>query len=187
MTDVIFSILCLAGLVFIAQPSFIFGFSQYSSQEANRVLGVRLACFSALFMALMSVTVRKMGMRVHFSISVFYFACVGIFESLITMLVKSSYTLPCHHDLFIMGLIGLASLIYVTLMTLALQKGPAGPVCIAQTFQVIFAFFLEYIFLGAVPSLYSVLGAATVVTSSMCLIIMYRRRMMQSMRKGSQE
>jgi len=167
--------MALSGLVLIAQPSFLFSGSQETVEAHGRSLGITFACLAAVLSAVALVSVRKIGFRVPFSMSMFCYAFVGTSSSFVLMAFSSSYSLPCLRDAMFMLAIGAIGAIQLAFLTLALQNGPAGPITVVLTIRVAFAYVLEFIFLRFSPSLYSLIGAILVLVSSIGLTILTHR------------
>jgi len=166
----------LVGLLFIAQPSFIFASDNVDIQPNSRPLGIVLGLLSAFLVAVALVCIRKMGAAVHFSLSLFYLSLLGLIVSTIFVLTKTTLASPCLRDLFVMVLIAGFALIAIILQTMALQVQEAGPMTIVMTSQVVFAFLFEGLFLGVCPSIYSIVGAGVISFSSVCLLVLNIRR-----------
>jgi drug/metabolite transporter (DMT)-like permease len=63
------------------------------------------------------------------------------------------------------------SLPFQTLLTLGLQRETVSRGSTGVYFQMLFAVVLERLILGVVPSLLSVLGAAIIMSSALCVVV----------------
>ena len=174
--DGFLTILVLTGLVFIAQPSFIFPQSLEETKTDHRPLGIALGTLSAFLKAVVVVCIRKMGADVHFSLSLFYFSVFGFVVSAVYALAENNEGLPCSRDLMIMILVSVFALLSIIFETMALQVQEASLMTIVMTTQVVFAFLLEFLFLGEHPSVYSIVGASVISFSCLCLLVLNFRR-----------
>jgi len=178
--DVLATLVALAGLIFITQPSFMFGASKDDVDPTERILGVALACFSAVTTALAYILVRKMGSDIHYSLSLFYYAWEGALFLPIYMAFRGTLEIPCFNDVLIMLGSGISGFLAQILMTIALQKERAGPATLVQTSQIIFAFIFQALFLPSKISLYSGIGAGLVFASAFFLLLRNMRRKAES-------
>jgi drug/metabolite transporter (DMT)-like permease len=74
--DMAAMVLCLVGVVFVSQPSFIFGGASKTS-----LIPTAVALFGASMTSVAYCLVRFMGKRVHFLCHVFYFGMASTFLS----------------------------------------------------------------------------------------------------------
>ncbi|CAK8692765.1 solute carrier family 35 member G1-like [Clavelina lepadiformis] len=170
-TDVIFTVVTATGVLFIAQPPFIFkmvdediGLTEHNFAE--RILGVACAIGSALSNSITYVIVRKMGRSVHYTLSLVYYSWEGFFISLTYLLVTDEFRSPCFSDVGYVVLVSCFGLVGQIFMTIALQVERAGPVTLVQTTQIIFAFTFQYFLLNVTPNMYSGIGAVLIFVSS---------------------
>lgn len=165
----------IVGIVLIAQPPLLFGSSVSLTLDdasvIDRIVGVCLALAGAVVTAIVMVLIRKMGLNVHFTLSGFYFAWEGIIICIIYLYLKGEMYLPCLN--VVLHLFGVGCILFISqiLLTIALQYQNAGPVSLVKTTQAIFAFLLEFLFLGTVPNLHAIAGSVIVFLSSSVLIV----------------
>ncbi|XP_020819834.1 solute carrier family 35 member G1 [Phascolarctos cinereus] len=167
--DLFFTIFAIAGVILIARPPFLFGYSTAGLEENHsyHLRGALAAICGAMFAALTLVILRKVGKSVHHLLSIWYYVVIGLLESIIVLIVVGDWRLPhCGIDRLFLLLIGLFGLGGQIFLTKALQVEKAGPVAIMRTMDIVFAFLLQIIFLNKIPTWWTVSGALCVVASS---------------------
>lgn len=167
--DFVFTIFTLTGVILIARPPFLFGSdaSGIEGDYTNHVKGTIAAFMSAAGAACTLVVLRKMGKNVHYYLSVWYYAVIGLIECLIALFVIDEWTVPfCGWDRWILMAIGVLGIAGQTFLTKALQIEKAGPVALMRTIDVVLAFFFQFIFLGRSPTWLSLAGALCVISST---------------------
>ncbi|XP_041271789.1 solute carrier family 35 member G1 [Onychostruthus taczanowskii] len=184
--DVLFTLFAVAGVILIARPPFLFG-SRVTGIEgsySDHVKGTVAAIASTLSAASTIVILRKVGKSVHYFVSVWYYAVIGLIGCVIALFILNEWRLPhCGKDrvfLILIGLLGLGGQIF---LTKALQIEKAGPVSIMRTMDVVFAFILQVLFLDHLPTWWTVGGALCVVASSSGTVI---RKWRHSVKKAKQ-
>ncbi|XP_051779718.1 solute carrier family 35 member G1 isoform X2 [Erpetoichthys calabaricus] len=181
--DFIFIIFTLAGVVLIARPPFLFGShaAGMDGEYTNHIKGTVASFLGAVCVASTFVVLRKMGMSVHYYLSVWYYAVVGFIQCMIVLVIIQDWSLPfCGIDRWLLILIGLLGVCGQTLITKALQHEKAGPVALVRTVDVVFAFILQFIFLNQSPTWWSLGGALCVIGSTSGVAL---RKWVQSIRK----
>jgi len=119
------------------------------------------------------VVLRKMGKSVHYYLSVWYYAVIGLAECLVVLLARGQLTLPpCGRDRWILMLIAVLGIAGQTFLTKALQIEKAGPVSLMRTADVLLAFVFQFIFFGRAPTWWSLGGALCVVASTSGVVLM---------------
>ncbi|XP_048844013.1 solute carrier family 35 member G1 [Brienomyrus brachyistius] len=167
--DFVFTIFTLTGVILIARPPFLFGSdaSGIEGDYTNHVKGTIAAFLSAAGAACTLVVLRKMGKNVHYCLSVWYYAVIGLIECLIALFVIDEWTVPfCGWDRWILIVIGVLGIAGQTFLVKALQIEKAGPVALMRTIDVVLAFFCQFIFLGHSPTWWSLGGALCVISST---------------------
>ncbi|NXG49930.1 S35G1 protein, partial [Psilopogon haemacephalus] len=184
--DFLFTLFAIAGVVLIARPPFLFG-SDVTGLEGSytdHVKGTIAAVASAVSGAATLVIIRKVGKSVHYFLSIWYYAVIGLFGCVIALFVMNEWSLPsCGRDRVLLILIGLLGLGGQIFLTKALQIEKAGPVAIMKTMDVVFAFILQILFLNHLPTWWTVGGALCVVASSSGTAI---RKWWQTSKKSQQ-
>nr|XP_014434133.1 solute carrier family 35 member G1 [Pelodiscus sinensis] len=167
--DLLFTLFTITGVVLIARPPFLFGSNVTGIEGSyrNHLKGTIAAVASAVSSASTFVILRKMGKSVHYFLSVWYYAVIGLIECIVVLIVLNEWTLPyCGTDRVLLILIGLLGLGGQIFLTKALQIEKAGPVAIMKTMDVVFAFILQILFLNHLPTWWTVGGALCVIASS---------------------
>ncbi|XP_060950498.1 solute carrier family 35 member G1 [Limanda limanda] len=167
--DCVFTVFTLTGVLLIARPPFLFG-QQVRGIEGdyvNHVKGTIAAFAGAIGAAFTFVILRKMGKSVHYYLSVWYYAVIGLIECLITVTVLGEWKYPyCGRDRWILMLIAVLGIAGQTFLTKALQIEKAAPVALMRTLDVVLAFIFQFIFFNRAPTLWSLGGALCVVAST---------------------
>ncbi|NXY66013.1 S35G1 protein, partial [Callaeas wilsoni] len=184
--DLLFTLFAVTGVILIARPPFLFG-SRVTGIEGNytdHLKGTIAAITSTLSAASTIVILRKMGKSVHFFLSIWYYAVIGLIGCVIVLFVLNEWHLPhCGRDRVFLVLIGVLGLGGQIFLTKALQIEKAGPVSIMRTMDVVFAFILQVLFLNHLPTWWTVGGALCVVASSSGTAI---RKWLHSVKKAKQ-
>ena len=108
-----------------------------------------------------------MGKSVHYYLSVWYYAVIGLVECLIAVSVLGEWKYPyCGRDRWLLMLIAVLGIAGQTFLTKALQIEKAGPVSLMRTVDVVLAFIFQFIFFNRAPTLWSLGGALCVVAST---------------------
>lgn len=172
--DLFFIVFTITGVVLIARPPFLFGskVTVIEGNYADHLKGTIAAVASAICASSAFVIIRKVGTSVHYLLTIWYYAVVGLIICIITLFVLGSWSLPyCGRDRFLLILIGLFGLGGQIFLTKALQIEKAGPVAVMKTTAVVFAFIFQIIFLHSLPTWWSFGGALCVVASSTGTVI----------------
>nr|XP_060622813.1 solute carrier family 35 member G1 [Anolis sagrei ordinatus] len=172
--DLLFTLFTITGVILIARPPFLFGGKVLGIEGTytDHLKGTIAAITSAIAAALTFVILRKVGKSVHYFLSIWYYAVIGLIVCVITLFVMDAWTLPnCGIDRWLLILIGLLGLGGQIFLTKALQIENAGPVAIMKTMDVVFAFILQILFLDHLPTWWTVGGALCVVASSSGTVI----------------
>ncbi|CAH2322343.1 solute carrier family 35 member G1 [Pelobates cultripes] len=167
--DIIFILFTITGVVLIARPPFLFGARIEGLEEdySDHLKGTIAAICSAVGASLTLVVLRKMGKSVHYLLSIWYYAIIGLIECVIALFALGEWRLPsCGLDRFLLICIGLLGLGGQAFLVKALQIEKAGPVSIMRTMDVVFAFIFQALFLNHTPTLLTVGGALCIVAST---------------------
>ncbi|XP_016368796.1 solute carrier family 35 member G1-like [Sinocyclocheilus rhinocerous] len=167
--DVIFTVFTLTGVILIARPPFLFGgkLSGIEGDYTNHIKGTVAAFMGAIGAACTMVILRKIGKSVHYYLSVWYYAVVGLIECVIVLFILDEWAIPsCGWDRWMLMAIGLLGIAGQTFLTKALQIEKAGPVALMRTMDVVLAFILQFLFLNHKPTWWSLGGALFVISST---------------------
>lgn len=185
--DLLFTLITITGVVLIARPPFLFGSSVLDMEESytDHLKGTIAAIASAVAAALTFVILRKVGKSVHYFLSIWYYAIIGLIVCIIALFIMDAWTLPsCGIDRFLLISIGLLGLGGQIFLTKALQIEKAGPVAIMKTMDVVFAFIFQVLFLNHIPRWWTVGGALCVVASSSGTVI---RKWFQNSKRSTEQ
>lgn len=167
--DCVFTVFTLTGVILIARPPFIFGkhLSGIESNYSNHIKGAVAAFAGAIGAACTIVVLRKIGKSVHYYLSVWYYAVIGLIECIITVSVLGEWKIPsCGRDRWMLMLIAVLGIAGQSFLTKALQIEKAGPVALMRTVDVVLAFIFQFIFFDRAPTWWSLGGALCVVAST---------------------
>uniref|UniRef100_A0A3Q1FD57 Solute carrier family 35 member G1 n=1 Tax=Acanthochromis polyacanthus TaxID=80966 RepID=A0A3Q1FD57_9TELE len=167
--DCVFTVFTLTGVILIARPPFLFGerVRGIEGNYTNHIKGTIAAFAGAIAAACTFVVLRKMGKSVHYYLSVWYYAVIGLVESVITVSVLGEWKIPsCGRDRWMLILIALLGVVGQIFLTKALQIEKAAPVALMRTVDVVLAFIFQFIFFNRAPTLWSLGGALCIVAST---------------------
>lgn len=164
-------VLTLIGVVLITRPPIIFGDSIPSLTDDQitdgdyDVWGPVAAISSTLFGANAYVLLRALK-GLHFSVIMTNFGSFALVYTFIISWFLGSLCIPsCGTDRLLVVALAIFSFLGQILLTLSLQLEQAGPVAIARSADIVFAFIWQILFFKEVPNRYSVFGALLVVSS----------------------
>ncbi|KFB43565.1 AGAP001214-PA-like protein [Anopheles sinensis] len=171
MFNIITIFLTLIGVVLITKPPFLFGdnlvtiIDEQVMESNYDIWGPVAALSSTLFGANAYVLLRALK-GLHFSVIMTNFGSFALIYTLVVCYYIGALCWPlCGMDRFLVVALALFSFGGQILLTLALQYEQAGPVAIARSADIVFAFVWQIMFFKETPSLYSILGALLVVSS----------------------
>ncbi|XP_034414258.1 solute carrier family 35 member G1 isoform X2 [Cyclopterus lumpus] len=167
--DCVFTVFTISGVLLIARPPFLFGEHRrgIEGNYANHIKGTIAAFAGAVGAAFTFVVLRKMGRSVHYYLSVWYYAVIGLIECIITVSILGEWKIPyCGRDRWLLMLIAVLGIAGQTFLTKALQIEKAAPVALMRTIDVVLAFIFQFIFFNRAPTMWSLGGALCVVVST---------------------
>ncbi|XP_022902946.1 solute carrier family 35 member G1 [Onthophagus taurus] len=165
----IFSIiLTLIGVVLITRPSFLFYDtidSLGNSQETSTIWGAVAAFSATLFGANAYVLLRALK-GIHFAVIMTNFGAFALTLCVIVTYLIGGLCLPmCGMDRYLIVALAFFSFLGQILLTIALQIEQAGPVAIARSSDIVFAFIWQVLFFEEIPNRFSIAGAFLVLSS----------------------
>ncbi|XP_074654629.1 solute carrier family 35 member G1-like, partial [Tubulanus polymorphus] len=167
--EVVTTIFTLCGIVFIAQPHFIFRTNIKSAKytESERLIASGCALGASACGAAVHISLRKLK-HVHFSTVVFTYSVWGMIQSGILTYIIGAWTLPKSWRtwLELIG-VGVTAVMAQTCFTKALQTENAGTVSLLRSMEIVFAFMWQLIIIYDFPHLFSIIGAAII---SLCAV-----------------
>lgn len=176
IVEIILVFVVIGGVFMIAQPPFLFGGGGGEDSEediTSEFIGAMLALFACICLALTTVLMRKMGtMNINSTKIVFYYASVAAVGTGILTTVLGAWTMPSCGKVRLalvgMGVMNSASQCLIT-YSLSIEK--VVFVTTLRTNEVVFAFILEFLLFSISPEVFSLIGAAMVITASFILAI----------------
>lgn len=147
------AILCMAGVVMIAQPTFLFG----GTQPDGYGLAYLASILGAIGSATVYVIVRKLRASDHELVVVFYFPLIGTPLAIPTMWNNALWPTPMEW-LALIG-IGICVQIAQVNMTKGLHRESAGRATSMSYIQVVMAFIWGILFFQEVPNAWGIAGA----------------------------
>lgn len=162
-------ILTLIGVVLVTRPPIIFretvaALGDATSQTSD-IWGAVAAFCAMLFGANAYVLLRALK-GIHFAVIMTNFGSFALVQCLVVTYVIGALCLPpCGNDRILIVALALFSFGGQILLTLALQLEQAGPVSIARSSDIVFAFIWQVMFFDEIPNRYSVIGAILVMSS----------------------
>jgi drug/metabolite transporter (DMT)-like permease len=155
--DVVATILSMAGVVLVAQPTFLF-----ATGAALDPVAVVIGVVGAIFSAVAYVVIRKLGATEHHMVVVFYFPLVTGPASL-PLLSLEGVVMPQGIEwLFLLG-IGVAAQLGQIEITQGFKLETAGRASAVTYLQIVLAYTWGVLLFGEYPNALSVLGAILVV------------------------
>uniref|UniRef100_A0A672JCK1 Solute carrier family 35 member G1 n=1 Tax=Salarias fasciatus TaxID=181472 RepID=A0A672JCK1_SALFA len=167
--DCVFTVFTITGVVLIARPPFLFGeaLGGFETDYSKHMKGAIAALAAAIAAACTFVILRKLGKSVHYYLSVWYYAVIGLIECIVVVSVLGEWRLPsCGRDRWLLVLIAVLGVGGQTLLTKALQLEKAGPVALMRTGDVVLSFMFQFVFFNRAPTLWSLGGALCIVAST---------------------
>lgn len=153
---------CLAGVMCIAQPSFLFGGDGVARLDP---LAVGLSVFAAILSGASYTIVRALSGREHAMIVVFYFPLIATPLAIPT--AWPVLTMPDAWGWACLIAVGVSTQIAQVFMTKGLHLEKAGPATSITYLQIVFAFAWGMLLFGETPTLLSGIGSVLVVGSSL--------------------
>ncbi|KAJ8597255.1 DUF6-domain-containing protein [Rhizopogon salebrosus TDB-379] len=168
----------LLGVVLIARPPFVFGspavrFAVPEVTPAERLVGVGACMIGVLGSTGAYTSIRAIGKRAHpMHMMTFYSLLSTIMAPLGMIIFKIPVVCPRSWTwTLLLFMIGVFCFVAQTLFTMGLQRETVSRGVTGQYVQALFAVVLEGLFLGVVPSLLSVLGAAIIISSAIYVVL----------------
>jgi drug/metabolite transporter (DMT)-like permease len=149
--------LCLAGVVFVAQPSFLFG----EGARSLDMLAVAVALCAAILSSIAYTAVRGLRETDDPLVVVFYFPLVATPASVPFMITKAMWPTPLEW-LLLVG-VGIVTQIGQLFLTKGLHRERAGRATSMSYIQVVFAAVWGLLFFRETPNSMSIVGAALIL------------------------
>ncbi|XP_051168938.1 solute carrier family 35 member G1 [Leptopilina boulardi] len=172
--NVITVCLTLIGVVLITRPPLIFGHTVKSLSDSQNETDVAdvwgaIAAFSATIFGANAYVLLRALKGLHFSVIMTNFGSFALIQTIMYSWAIGALCLPrCGTDRLLVVALAFFSFGGQILLTLSLQMEQAGPVAIARSADIVFAFLWQVLFFNEIPNKYSI-GGAILVTSSVLL------------------
>ena len=154
-------VLSLTGVLFVAQPAFLFG----ATAAGLDLFAVGMAVLGAVFASSAYVAVRKLRETEHHLVVVFYLHLVATPASIPFMIPGALWPTPPEW-LILLG-IGVSTQIAQVYLTKGLHAEKAGRAVSMSYVQIVFAAVWGFLFFSEVPDLLSIFGALLVVSGTL--------------------
>lgn len=184
VTQAVAGVCSLLGVILIARPPFLFnsipaaipdGF-YLPETPAQRMMGVGAAMIGVVGATGAYTSIRAIGRQAHpmhvmtfFSLWCTVMASLGMVVFGIPVVYPNSWKWS-----LILLMVGVFGFVAQILLTLGLQRETVSRGSTGVYFQMLFAVVLERIIFGVTPSLLSVLGAAIIMSSALCVALTRR-------------
>lgn len=162
---------CILGVIFIAQPDFLFGTlpPERSVDPRLRLLSVFAGLVGVFGGTAAFTIIRALGSRVHALHLLASFSLQSVIAAGIGMIVLGTpVVIPTQREwgAALFAIIGFSGFVAQALLTMGLQRETAARATTAVYTRIIFAVILEYIFFEFTPNSWSVAGIAIIVTAA---------------------
>ncbi|CAL8125727.1 unnamed protein product [Orchesella dallaii] len=167
---VISGIITLFGVGVITRPPMLTGGKEF---DKDTLIGTGLA-LGCMVLATATFLLLRYLRQMHFTVITVFFGFWGSFQSLALSATISKFQPPEGVEHWMMA-IALASVTFIgqTCITLAFKFEQAGTVSLCRTCDVLFAYLWQFVFLGVVPDVYSMIGGVIVISG--VLVIAFRK------------
>ncbi|XP_073968618.1 solute carrier family 35 member G1-like [Rhodnius prolixus] len=161
--------LTLTGVLLITRPISIFGTSIPSLGSEDNIttdLWGGVSAFTATLFGANAYILLRVLKGLHFSVIMINFGTFALIETFCISWFLGVLCLPqCGPERLLILALGIFSFGGQFLLTISLQLEQAGPVSIARSADIVFAFIWQILFFKEVPNIYSILGAFFVISS----------------------
>ncbi|KAG1858485.1 hypothetical protein F4604DRAFT_1931015 [Suillus subluteus] len=188
VTQAVAGVCSLLGVVLIARPPFLFNSMPAAIPDSLETTPAqRLAAVGASLIGVVGATgaytsIRAIGKRAHpMHVMTFFSLWCTIIASLgmVVFNIPVVYPRSWRWSLLLL-MVGVFGFVAQTLLTLGLQRETVSRGSTGVYIQMLFAVVLERLIFGVVPSLLSVLGAAIIMSSALCVVLTRREPTLNS-------
>ncbi|GAK22204.1 LOW QUALITY PROTEIN: permease [Vibrio sp. JCM 19052] len=152
--------LCLLGVYVMVRPE-----TGPDAEHALPMFSVMIAILGAFGSSIAYVIVRKLSQTEDSSVIIFYFPLVRLPASI--LLIGDQFVLPDFYLTMMLVLVGVFTQIGQLGLTKAMQTQEAGKASAYSYVQIIFSVVLGIVFFGELPSAWTYLGGALIVTGAL--------------------
>ncbi|CAH1544228.1 Permease of the drug/metabolite transporter (DMT) superfamily [Vibrio rotiferianus] len=168
--------LCLLGVYVMVRPE-----TSPDAEHALPMFSVMIAILGAFGSSIAYVIVRKLSQTEDSSVIIFYFPLVALPASI--LLIGDQFVMPDLYLTMMLVLVGVFTQVGQLGLTKAMQTQEAGKASAYSYVQIIFSIMLGIVFFGEMPSAWTYLGGALIVTGA--LINVFGQHLVLFMRKRS--
>lgn len=168
--------LCLLGVYVMVRPE-----TGPDAEHALPMFSVMIAILGAFGSSIAYVIVRKLSQTEDSSVIIFYFPLVALPASI--LLIGEQFVMPDLYLTMMLVLVGVFTQVGQLGLTKAMQTQEAGKASAYSYVQIIFSIMLGIVFFGELPSAWTYLGGALIVTGA--LINVFGQHLVLFMRKRS--
>ncbi|WP_054823220.1 DMT family transporter [Vibrio owensii] len=152
--------LCLLGVYVMVRPE-----TGPDAEHALPMFSVMIAILGAFGSSIAYVIVRKLSQTEDSSVIIFYFPLVALPASI--LLISDQFVMPDLYLTMMLVLVGVFTQIGQLGLTKAMQTQEAGKASAYSYVQIIFSVVLGIVFFGELPSAWTYLGGALIVTGAL--------------------
>ncbi|CAH1522607.1 Permease of the drug/metabolite transporter (DMT) superfamily [Vibrio owensii] len=152
--------LCLLGVYVMVWPE-----AGPDAEHALPMFSVMIAILGAFGSSIAYVIVRKLSQTEDSSVIIFYFPLVALPASI--LLIGDQFVMPDLYLTMMLVLVGVFTQIGQLGLTKAMQTQEAGKASAYSYVQIIFSVVLGIVFFGELPSAWTYLGGALIVTGAL--------------------
>ncbi|WP_045478276.1 DMT family transporter [Vibrio owensii] len=152
--------LCLLGVYVIVRPE-----TGPDAEHSLPMFSVMIAILGAFGSSIAYVIVRKLSQTEDSSVIIFYFPLVALPASI--LLIGDQFVMPNLYLTMMLVLVGVFTQIGQLGLTKAMQTQEAGKASAYSYVQIIFSVVLGIVFFGELPSAWTYLGGALIVTGAL--------------------
>ncbi|WP_045458895.1 DMT family transporter [Vibrio campbellii] len=152
--------LCLLGVYVMVKPE-----TGPDAEHALPMFSVMIAILGAFGSSIAYVIVRKLSQTEDSSVIIFYFPLVALPASI--LLIGDQFVMPDLYLTMMLVLVGVFTQIGQLGLTKAMQTQEAGKASAYSYVQIIFSVVLGIVFFGELPSAWTYLGGALIVTGTL--------------------
>lgn len=152
--------LCLLGVYVMVRPE-----AGPDAEHALPMFSVMIAILGAFGSSIAYVIVRKLSQTEDSSVIIFYFPLVALPASI--LLIGDQFVMPDLYLTMMLVLVGVFTQIGQLGLTKAMQTQEAGKASAYSYVQIIFSVVLGIVFFGELPSAWTYLGGALIVTGAL--------------------
>lgn len=184
-TQAVAGVCSLFGVILIARPPFLFnsmpaaipdGLYLPETTPAQRMMGVGAGMIGIVGATGAYTAIRAIGRRAHPMHAMTFFSLWCTIMASLGMVVFGipvAYPISWKWSLLLL-MVGVFGFVAQILLTLGLQRETVSRGSTGVYFQMLFAVVLERLIFGVMPSLLSVLGAAIIMSSALCVALTRR-------------